>query len=148
MISSVSGSTHSVAQGDGADSPHNNGNGRQTLLTDSNGGTEESVTDLHIEPTAPGIGPSHDVTESSPVISFTHIMQPVSGGYSQTDLVTMATDSTGTETVSADSVGTPKDYSPPAVTDHTQTSGSVTERYHTPGQGLEGAENVELEDTC
>ncbi|XP_065804247.1 protein rtoA isoform X4 [Labrus bergylta] len=149
MISSVSGSPNPVAQGDGADSPHNNGNGRQTLLTDANGaGAEESVTGLHIDRTAPGIGSSHDVTESSPFISFTHILQPVSGVYSQTELVTMVTDSTGTEPVSADPVGTPTDYSHPAVTDHTQTSGSVTERYHTPGQGLEGAENVELEDTC
>ncbi|XP_074469130.1 uncharacterized protein LOC141754141 isoform X2 [Sebastes fasciatus] len=159
---SVSGHSHSAAQGDaaastsslqseahrvqtdGADSPDTNGNGRQTLLTDTNAGGAESVSGLHIDLTASGLGLTHDVT----------------GGYSHTDLVTMATDSTGTDTVPADPTGTPLDSTPadptgtpldsshPAVTDHTQMAGSVTEQYNPSGQGPEGAENVELEDTC
>ncbi|XP_037651780.1 uncharacterized protein si:ch211-80h18.1 [Sebastes umbrosus] len=159
---SVSGHSHSAAQGDaaasssslqseahrvqtdGADSPDTNGNGRQTLLTDINAGGAESVSGLHIDLTASGLGLTHDVT----------------GGYSHTDLVTMATDSTGTDTVPADPTGTPLDSTPadptgtpldsshPAVTDHTQMAGSVTEQYNPSGQGPEGAENVELEDTC
>ncbi|XP_044028341.1 glycine-rich protein 1 isoform X4 [Siniperca chuatsi] len=174
LSSSVSGSSHSAAQEgaaassssshseahrvqtDGADSADANGNGRQTLLMDTNGaGGAQSVTGLHIELTAPGLGLSHDVTESSPVIlhtesvdSFTHTLHPATGGYSHTDLVTVATDSTGTDTVSADPTGTPLDSSHPAVTDHTQMAGSVTEQYNPSGQGPEGAENVELEDTC
>ncbi|TMS17967.1 hypothetical protein E3U43_010293 [Larimichthys crocea] len=71
-----------------------------------------------------------------------------SGGYSHTDLVTMAADSTGADTVSADPTGRPLDSTNPAVTDHTQAAGSVTEQYNPSGQGPEGAENVELEDTC
>uniref|UniRef100_A0A8P4GEW3 Uncharacterized protein n=1 Tax=Dicentrarchus labrax TaxID=13489 RepID=A0A8P4GEW3_DICLA len=180
--SSVSGSSHSAALGaDGADSPDAHGNGRQTLLMDSNAVTDrlvsfndlqtqnlqidltdvmvmssdgaDSVTGLHIDLTASGLGLSHDVTESSPVVlhsqsvdAFTHTLRP--GGYSFTDLVTVATDSTGTDTVSADPTRSPLDSSHPAVTAHTQTAGTVTEQYNPSGQGPEGAENVELEDTC
>ncbi|XP_050925231.1 apomucin [Lates calcarifer] len=168
---SSSSSSHSEThreQTDGADSPDTNGNGRQTLLTEANGVTDRSVsfsdlrTDLtvggaesvtsHMDLTASGLGLGHDVTESSPIIlhtesldGFTH---SVSGVYSHTDLITMATDSTGTDTVSADPTGSPPDSSHPAVTDHTQVAGSVTEQYNPSGQGPEGAENVELEDTC
>ncbi|XP_035848888.1 uncharacterized protein si:ch211-80h18.1 [Sander lucioperca] len=107
----------------------------------SSGGTE-TVTGLHIDLTASGRG--HDVTESSPIFLYTD-----TGVFSHTDLVTMATDSTGTDTaVSADPTGSPLDLSRPAVTDHTQTAGPVTEQYNPSGQGPEGAENVELEDTC
>ncbi|XP_059205259.1 uncharacterized protein si:ch211-80h18.1 [Centropristis striata] len=168
---SVSGSSHSDAvssysshseahraQTDGNDSSDFNGNGRQTLLTDSNtadhtstgvtmmsAGGVEPVTGFHIDLTASGIG--HDVTESSPVVLHTETdSYTVSGGYSHTDGVTMATDSTGP--VSADPTGTPPDSSHPAVTDNTHTAGSVTEQYNPSGQGPEGAENVELEDTC
>ncbi|XP_038580373.1 uncharacterized protein si:ch211-80h18.1 isoform X4 [Micropterus salmoides] len=142
LTSSVSGSSHSAAQGgaaasssslhaeadgvqtDGADSADANGNGRQTLLLDTNGVTDrlisfselqtqnlqtdlpaggaESATGLHIDLTVSGLGLGHDVTESSPVVlhtesvdSFTHTLHPASGGYSYTDLVTMTTDSTG-----------------------------------------------------
>ncbi|XP_051246828.1 putative lysozyme-like protein isoform X2 [Dicentrarchus labrax] len=185
--SSVSGSSHSAALGaDGADSPDAHGNGRQTLLMDSNAVTDrlvsfndlqtqnlqidltdvmvmssdgaDSVTGLHIDLTASGLGLSHDVTESSPVVlhsqsvdAFTHTLRP--GGYSFTDLVTVATDSTGTDTVSADPTRSPLDSTVfpsghPAVTAHTQTAGTVTEQYNPSGQGPEGAENVELEDTC
>uniref|UniRef100_A0A3Q1HVG3 Uncharacterized LOC110958971 n=1 Tax=Acanthochromis polyacanthus TaxID=80966 RepID=A0A3Q1HVG3_9TELE len=174
--SSSSSSSHSGAhreQTDGVDSPDSHGNGRQTLLTDTNGavtdrlvsfsdlqnlhtdltGGAESVTSLHIDLTASGLGLGRDVTESSPVILHTEsaggvTLDPVSGVYSHTDLVTMATDSIGTDTVAADSTGTPFDSSHPAVTDHTQMAGPVTEQYHPSGQGPEGAENVELEDTC
>ncbi|XP_038580370.1 uncharacterized protein si:ch211-80h18.1 isoform X1 [Micropterus salmoides] len=193
LTSSVSGSSHSAAQGgaaasssslhaeadgvqtDGADSADANGNGRQTLLLDTNGVTDrlisfselqtqnlqtdlpaggaESATGLHIDLTVSGLGLGHDVTESSPVVlhtesvdSFTHTLHPASGGYSYTDLVTMTTDSTGL--VSADPTGTQLDSSHPAVTDRTQMAGSVTEQYNPSGQGPEGTENVELEDTC
>ncbi|XP_039675579.1 uncharacterized protein LOC120570959 [Perca fluviatilis] len=133
-------------QTDGADSPDTNGNGRQTLLTDTNadvtmmssdvtmmssGGTE-TVTGLHIDLTASGRG--HDVTESSPIFLYTD-----TGVFSHTDLVTMATDSTGTDTA-ADPTGSPLDLSRPAVTDHTQTAGPVTEQYNPSGQGPEVCE--------
>ncbi|XP_042632238.1 secreted protein C-like isoform X1 [Cyprinus carpio] len=36
----------------------------------------------------------------------------------------------------------------PGATEQTQTAVSAGEQYHTSGQGTEGAENVELEDTC
>ncbi|XP_036948925.1 uncharacterized protein si:ch211-80h18.1 [Acanthopagrus latus] len=155
--SSVSSSAYPAAQGaDGTDTPDVNGNsgiilpignGRQTLLTDTNTaadqfvsftdlqtevtGGADSVTSLHVDLTASGLGLTHDVTESTPVILHT-----ASGGSTHTDLVTMAADSTGT------------DSGHPAVTDHTQMAGSVTEQYNPSGQGPEGAENVELEDTC
>ncbi|XP_030266372.1 uncharacterized protein LOC115577628 isoform X3 [Sparus aurata] len=159
LSSSVSSSAYPAAQGgfifsaDGADTPDVNGksgkilpigNGRQTLLTDTNTATDQfvsftdlqtevtaggadSVTGLHVDLTASGLGLTHDVTESTPVMLHT-----ASGGSAHTDLVTMAADSTGH----------------PAMTDHTQMAGSVTEQYNPSGQGPEGAENVELEDTC
>lgn len=169
-----SSSSHSEAQReqtDGADSNETNGNGRQTLLMDTNTVTDqlvflqthalqteftggaELVTGRHITLTASGVGLGHDITESSPVVlqtesadSFKTTLNSVSGVYSHTDLVTMATDLTGT--ASANPTGGPLDSSHPAVTDHTQTAGSVTEQYNPSGQGPEGAENVELEDTC
>ncbi|XP_023267640.1 uncharacterized protein LOC111659057 [Seriola lalandi dorsalis] len=169
----ASSSSHSEAhrgQTDGGDSPDTNGNGRQTQLTDTNAVTDRPVpfndlqTDLtggaqsvtsHIDLTASGLGLGHDVTESSPLVlhtetvnGFTHTLNSVSGVYSHTDLVTMATDSTGTNTVTADPTRSSTDSSRPAVTDHTQAAGSVTEQYNPSGQGPEGAENVELEDTC
>ncbi|XP_030266380.1 uncharacterized protein LOC115577628 isoform X10 [Sparus aurata] len=148
LSSSVSSSAYPAAQGDGADTPDVNGNGRQTLLTDTNTATDQfvsftdlqtevtaggadSVTGLHVDLTASGLGLTHDVTESTPVMLHT-----ASGGSAHTDLVTMAADSTGT------------DSGHPAMTDHTQMAGSVTEQYNPSGQGPEGAENVELEDTC
>uniref|UniRef100_A0A3Q1GQ23 Uncharacterized LOC110958971 n=1 Tax=Acanthochromis polyacanthus TaxID=80966 RepID=A0A3Q1GQ23_9TELE len=171
--SSVSSGPDQSVLGSVLGSSHSAGNGRQTLLTDTNGavtdrlvsfsdlqnlhtdltGGAESVTSLHIDLTASGLGLGRDVTESSPVILHTEsaggvTLDPVSGVYSHTDLVTMATDSIGTDTVAADSTGTPFDSSHPAVTDHTQMAGPVTEQYHPSGQGPEGAENVELEDTC
>ncbi|MEQ2259168.1 hypothetical protein XENORESO_007926, partial [Xenotaenia resolanae] len=71
-----------------------------------------------------------------------------SGVYSNTDQVTATADSTGTDTVTAHPTGTPLNSSHPAEKDHTQMAGSVTEQYNPSGQGPEGAENVELEDTC
>ncbi|XP_049458551.1 dentin sialophosphoprotein isoform X1 [Epinephelus fuscoguttatus] len=173
LYSSVSGSAHSTTQEDAAASSSSSssssslshsetqreqtGNGRQTLLLDSNAdvmmmsaGGAESVTGLYIDLTASGLGLGHDVTESSPVVlhTETHTLHTVSGGYSNTDLVTMATDSMVTDRVSADPTWMPLDSSHPAVTDHNQTAGSVTEQYNPSGQGPEGPENVELEDTC
>ncbi|KAM4539995.1 uncharacterized protein PAE49_020709 isoform 7-T8 [Odontesthes bonariensis] len=175
LSSSVSDPSYSA---DGADSPDTHGNGRQTLLTDVNEavkdnlvshsdlhtqslqtdliGGAESVTSLHIDLTASGLALGRDITESSPVIlhtesvdGVTHTLSPVSGVHSHTDLVTItAADSTGTGTVTADPTGTPFDSSHPAVTDHTQIAGSVTEQYNPSGQGPEGAENLEAEDTC
>ncbi|KAK5610304.1 hypothetical protein CRENBAI_007343 [Crenichthys baileyi] len=162
-------------QTDGAESPDNNGNGRQTVLTNMNGamtermvslsdvhthslqmqtditGGTESATGLHGGLTNAGIG--RDVTELSPITrsiesaaAVTNTLSPVSGVYSNTDQVTVTADSTGTDT--AHPTGTPLDSSHPAVKDHTQMAGSVTEQYNPSGQGPEGAENVELEDTC
>ncbi|KAM6903284.1 uncharacterized protein PEZ65_018126 [Lycodopsis pacificus] len=184
---SASGSSHSAAQGDaadssssshseahrvqtdGADSADTNGNGRQSLLTNTNAGGPESGLDVELT----GLRLGHDVTESPPTVLHTDTLPSASHGYSQTDLVTMATDSTGRVigklhpptwltdrsevkpvvkllvfVVSADPTGTPFDSSHPAVTDHTEMAGSVTEQYNPSGQGPEGAENVELEDTC
>ncbi|KAK5884187.1 hypothetical protein CesoFtcFv8_020442 [Champsocephalus esox] len=110
-------------------------------------GGAESATSLHVDLTASGSGLAHDVTES-PVVLHTDTLHTVSGFFnSHTDLVTVATDSTATDSVS-EPTGTPLDSSHPALTDHTHTAGPITEQHHPPGQGPEGAENVELEDTC
>ncbi|XP_024920740.1 uncharacterized protein LOC103393761 isoform X2 [Cynoglossus semilaevis] len=114
------------------------GNGRQTHLTDLNGVTHPPfpLTELRSALTAPpsSLGTGRDVT----ALSVTRI-------YAHTDMVTAATDLTVTDT---DPTGSGLDSSRTAVTDHTQTAGPVTEQYHPSGQGPEGAENVELEDTC
>ncbi|KAM8766208.1 uncharacterized protein AB9X84_005466 [Acanthopagrus schlegelii] len=136
-----SGVTAAQHSGTSLDSPA--GNGRQTLLTDTNTaadqfvsftdlqtevtGGADSVTSLHVDLTASGLGLTHDVTESTPVILHT-----ASGGSTHTDLVTMAADSTGT------------DSGHPAVTDHTQMAGSVTEQYNPSGQGPEGSYHSDL----
>ncbi|XP_032436338.1 collagen alpha-2(I) chain isoform X1 [Xiphophorus hellerii] len=164
-------------QTNGEESPDNNGNGRQTVLTDMNGGVTErmvslhdvntqslqmqtdltggteSVTRLHVDFLNSGLG--RDVTELSPITlsiepaaAVTNTLSPVSGVYSNTDQVTVPADSTGTDTVTAHPTGTPFDSSHLAGTDHSQMAGSVTEQYNPSGQGPEGAENVELEDTC
>ncbi|XP_055368702.1 mucin-1 isoform X2 [Betta splendens] len=127
-----SSSSHSEAQKqqtDGADSPDAHGNGRQTHLVNTNAVTDQPIS--HTDPHT-------DLTDS--VDTFT-------GVYGHADLVTVATDLTGRDRVS-DPTGRPMDYSHPAVTEHTQTAGPVTEQFNTSGQGPEGAENVELEDTC
>ncbi|XP_056877038.1 PE-PGRS family protein PE_PGRS30 isoform X2 [Takifugu flavidus] len=162
LASAVSGSSPSA---DGVDSVDTNGNSRQTLLTDTMAATDsvldlqtqlpsdptggaESVTRLHGDITASGLG--RDVTESPVLLktvagdSFTHA--PQTGVYYHTNLVTMASDSTRPDTVSP--TGASLDYSHQAVTDHRQTAGPVTGQYNPSGQGPEGAENVELEDTC
>ncbi|XP_070403604.1 uncharacterized protein si:ch211-80h18.1 isoform X4 [Nothobranchius furzeri] len=160
----------------GADSLDTMGNGRQTHLTDTNReavtsrtvsisepqtlqtdlpGGPESVTGQHIDVTASGLQLGRDVTELMPIStntdsadSITNTLSPVSGVYSHTDQVTMVPASTGTDTVPAGPTGTPLDSSHPAVTDHAQMAGSITEQYNPSGQGPEGAENMELEDTC
>ncbi|XP_030266383.1 uncharacterized protein LOC115577628 isoform X13 [Sparus aurata] len=136
LSSSVSSSAYPAAQGaDGADTPDVNATDQfvsfTDLQTEVTAGGADSVTGLHVDLTASGLGLTHDVTESTPVMLHT-----ASGGSAHTDLVTMAADSTGT------------DSGHPAMTDHTQMAGSVTEQYNPSGQGPEGAENVELEDTC
>ncbi|XP_038133046.1 uncharacterized protein si:ch211-80h18.1 isoform X10 [Cyprinodon tularosa] len=159
-----------------------NGNGRQTMLTDTNravtermsslgdahtqnllmqtdltGGTE-TVTALHLDLT--NSGPGRDITELSPITmniesaaAVTNTLSPVSAVGSNTDPVTVMADSTGTDTVTAHPSGTPFDSRHLAGTDQTQMAGlsspgSVTEQYNPSGQGPEGAENAELEDTC
>ncbi|XP_023815362.1 collagen alpha-2(I) chain isoform X3 [Oryzias latipes] len=159
-----------------AESADNNGNGRQILLTDNNGavtdraatssdlgslqtdltgGAAESVTRLHSPDPASTMEPARDVTatESSlgalhteSAVGVAHTLSGVSGIYSHTDFITVTADFIGRST--ADPTGTPFDSSHPVVTDHTQMAGSVTEQYNPSGQGPEGAENVELEDTC
>ncbi|XP_056277861.1 uncharacterized protein si:ch211-80h18.1 [Pseudoliparis swirei] len=154
LLSSVSGSSHSAAQGDaadasspsqseahreqtgGADSPDPHGNGRQTVLNSTNAG-------LHTELTGATLG--YDVTESPLAVLHTDSLDSASHGYSHTELVSMATDSTWTVT---NPTGTAFDSSHPAVTNHTQMAGPTTEQYNPSGQGPEGTENVELEDTC
>uniref|UniRef100_A0A3P9KLP1 Uncharacterized protein n=1 Tax=Oryzias latipes TaxID=8090 RepID=A0A3P9KLP1_ORYLA len=159
-----------------AEPADNNGNGRQILLTDTNGavtdraatssdlgslrtdltgGAAESVTRLHSPDPASTMEPARDVTatESSlgglhteSAVGVAHTLSGVSGIYSHTDFITVTADFIGRST--ADPTGTPFDSSHPVVTDHTQMAGSVTEQYNPSGQGPEGAENVELEDTC
>ncbi|RVE67079.1 hypothetical protein OJAV_G00113960 [Oryzias javanicus] len=177
---SAAGSSSSLDNGafreqtEEAESADNNGNGRQSLLTDTNGavtdrtasssdlgslqtdltgGAAESVTRLHPAGPASTMEPARDVTESSfgglhtaSGVGVTHTLGGVSGIYSHTDFITVTADFIGRST--ADPTGTPFDSSHPAVTDHTQMAGSVTEQYNPSGQGPEGAENVELEDTC
>ncbi|KAK2830987.1 hypothetical protein Q5P01_018918 [Channa striata] len=149
------------------------GNGRQTHLAQTNAVTDRAIffTDF----TASGVELGHDVTGKtyhfisytydSPVetccLSSDHIVEspivlhtdPVNaftgtpGVYSHTELTTVPTDLRGTETIS-DATRNPAVYSHPAMTDYTQVAGPVTEQFNTSGQGPEGAENVELEDTC
>uniref|UniRef100_A0A3P9I912 Uncharacterized protein n=1 Tax=Oryzias latipes TaxID=8090 RepID=A0A3P9I912_ORYLA len=159
-----------------AESADNNGNGRQILLTDTNGavtdraatssdlgslrtdltgGAAESVTRLHSPDPASTMEPARDVTATESLlgglhtesaVGVAHTLSGVSGIYSHTDFITVTADFIGRST--ADPTGTPFDSSHPVVTDHTQMAGSVTEQYNPSGQGPEGAENVELEDTC
>ncbi|XP_026155807.1 uncharacterized protein LOC113126151 isoform X2 [Mastacembelus armatus] len=177
LSSSVSGSSHfSVHASSPSSHREQTGNGRQTLLTDTNRATDrlvsfsdlqtqtlksdltggaESVTSLRISLTASVLGLGHDVTESAPVVlitdsvdAFTPTLNSVLGVNSNTEMVTMATGLIGSDTVSAAQTGSPLDSSHPAVTDQNQMAGPVTEQYNPSGQGPEGAENVELEDTC
>ncbi|XP_073677973.1 uncharacterized protein [Garra rufa] len=60
--------------------------------------------------------------------------------------VSSQTDAMGTAT--AEPQGTLGSPSQPGATEQTQPAVSAGEQYHTSGQGPEGAENVELEDTC
>lgn len=60
--------------------------------------------------------------------------------------VSSQTDATGTAV--AEPHGTLRGLSQPGATEQTQAAVSAGEQYHTSGQGPEGAENVELEDTC
>ncbi|XP_014823591.1 PREDICTED: collagen alpha-2(I) chain-like isoform X10 [Poecilia mexicana] len=137
-------------QTNGEESPDNNGNGRQNVLTDINGGVTErmvslhdntqslqmqtdltggteSVTHLHVDLNS-GLG--RDVTELSPITlsiepaaAVTNTLSPVSGVYSNTGQVTATADSTGTDTVTALPKGTPFDSSHPAGTGHSQMAG-------------------------
>ncbi|XP_016317929.1 hornerin-like [Sinocyclocheilus anshuiensis] len=61
----------------------------------------------------------------------------------QTDLPVTGDPFTGVSS-QTDAMGTGQ----PGATEQTQTAVSAGEQYHTSGQGPEGAENVELEDTC
>ncbi|XP_016099055.1 uncharacterized protein [Sinocyclocheilus grahami] len=61
----------------------------------------------------------------------------------QTDLPVTGDQFTGVSS-QTDAMGTGQ----PGATEQTQTAVSAGEQYHTSGQGPEGAENVELEDTC
>ncbi|XP_026087230.1 uncharacterized protein LOC113061932 [Carassius auratus] len=61
----------------------------------------------------------------------------------QTDLPVTGDPFTGVSS-QTDAMGTGQ----PGATEQTQTAVSAGEQYHTSGQGFEGAENVELEDTC
>ncbi|XP_015246367.1 PREDICTED: uncharacterized protein LOC107094959 isoform X2 [Cyprinodon variegatus] len=129
-----------------------NGNGRQTMLTDTNravtermsslgdahtqnllmqtdltGGTE-TVTALHLDLT--NSGPGRDITELSPITmniesaaAVTNTLSPVSAVGSNTDPVTVMADSTGTDTVTAHPSGTPFDSRHLAGTDQTQMAG-------------------------
>ncbi|XP_034748241.1 uncharacterized protein si:ch211-80h18.1 [Etheostoma cragini] len=101
-------------------------------VTMMSSGGAETVTSLHIDLTASGRG--HDVTESSPIFLYT-----------DTGVLTA---STGTDSTISTGTGSPLDLSLPAVTDQTAAGPAVTEQYNPSGQGPEGAENVELEDTC
>ncbi|XP_058233289.1 uncharacterized protein si:ch211-80h18.1 isoform X3 [Hemibagrus wyckioides] len=60
--------------------------------------------------------------------------------------VSSQTDATGTAV--AEPQGTLRGLNQPGATEQTQPAVSAGEQYHTSGQGPEGAENVELEDTC
>lgn len=167
-VDSVVDSAPSVSHPDSPDSPDSpdyNGNGRLTVISQPQTVTErvqtqnipvshdlpgkmEAVTGLPFELTASGLGLGPDTTEASHVVlhtesvqhSFTHLHATVSGEFSQTELVTVATE-TGTNSGAA------------AVTDlshpHTQpgpSPGPATEPDYS--QGSEGSENVELEDSC
>ncbi|XP_047186331.1 PE-PGRS family protein PE_PGRS16 isoform X2 [Scophthalmus maximus] len=124
---SASGSSHSTTQQEAAAAS-----------------SSSSVGDAHREQT--GNGRQTHLTDETGV---TDRPVPLSDLQTDlTDLVTVATDFTVTDTVSADPTGSPAETSHPAVTDHTQAAGSVTEQYNPSGQGPEGAENVELEDSC
>ncbi|XP_028296685.1 uncharacterized protein LOC114458500 isoform X2 [Gouania willdenowi] len=112
---------------DGNDSPDVNGNGRLSLMSETHTviDLQTVMADLHTN-----TGGVDSVTHSD----ITGVSHDVTGIYSPTDMVTMATGTVAMDTAA------------PAVTD--QTAGSITEQYNPSGQGPEGAENVELEDSC
>ncbi|XP_061680945.1 serine-rich adhesin for platelets-like [Syngnathoides biaculeatus] len=124
-----------------------NGNGRQTPLLDNDGVTAR-LTFFS--------GPPTDVTENKrtatpPVLQLSTSAEDVTRPYMdgtgtatwRTDAVTMATNS-----VFSEPTGTPLDSSGRQESNETQKADSVTEQYRSWGQDPEGAENVELEDTC
>ncbi|TNM92658.1 hypothetical protein fugu_018060 [Takifugu bimaculatus] len=112
LASAVSGSSPSA---DGVDSVDTNGNSRQTLLTDTMAATD-SVLDLQTQLPSDPTGGAESVTRLHGDITASGLGRDVTGHQ--------------------------------AVTDHRQTAGPVTGQYNPSGQGPEGAENVELEDTC
>ncbi|XP_051948404.1 uncharacterized protein si:ch211-80h18.1 isoform X2 [Xyrauchen texanus] len=118
------------------------------LVTDGNTKTDMSrhgqlgVTDGMPNYTDSAHATGTDFTDASQTQS--NIVQtdlPVTG-----DLfaVSSQTNATGT----AEPQGTLGGPSQPGATEQTQPAVSAGEQYHTSGQGPEGAENVELEDTC
>ncbi|XP_029369516.1 uncharacterized protein LOC115050685 isoform X8 [Echeneis naucrates] len=157
LSSSLSGSSdsHSAAQeasSHSEDQREQTGNGRQNLLINNGAVTNQQLplserwTD--VTDGAEAVTNYNRLTETPPLVFHTDsvdtpTMTSAPDVSSHTDLVAMTTGFPG-ETVT----GTPPDSSHLTAMDHTQTAGPVTEQYNPSGQGPEGAENVELEDTC
>ncbi|XP_071231352.1 uncharacterized protein [Salvelinus alpinus] len=113
--------------------------------TDTTGAAEELVTSSHtqIDITALGVNVYSASAPGTPdsVLGFGHDTTVVAEAHS----VFIQTDSP----VTADAQGsTLQASSHPGVTEQTQPAVSAAEQYNPSGQGPEGAENVELEDTC
>ncbi|CAL8299542.1 unnamed protein product [Lota lota] len=131
------------------------GNGRQTLLTDAsrgssvamatvvdgNQGTAGYQMDVETAMVEVSTPPPGTATSFSDVIGGTEspeaerLSHTHSASLLPADTVTMATalsTHTGQHT----------------ATQHMQVAASATERFHPSGPGFEGAENVELEDSC
>ncbi|XP_031441747.1 uncharacterized protein LOC116224940 isoform X2 [Clupea harengus] len=104
----------------------------------------EGVTDAQARFTDSLTGPRHgftDMVDSHSVLAQTDA--PV------TQHPHEVLDHTGSmASVTSGPQGTIGGSSQPGVTEQTQPAVSAGEQYNTSGQGLEGAENVELEDTC
>lgn len=117
------------------------------------GPDDVAVTSGLMNFTEPDLGLGHDVTGAADSLSVvdpteSSVTGDPSGVSSQTDATgtDMNTDM-ATDKVTGDPQATPQASSQPA-TEHSQLAVPAAEQYNTSGQGPEGAENVELEDTC
>ncbi|XP_059899905.1 mucin-2 isoform X2 [Gadus macrocephalus] len=117
------------------------GNGRQTLLADTGRGTaayQMDVETVMVEVSSPPPGTAtsfSDVTGGTKSPAVEHLSHTLSASLLPTDTGTMATAMT-----------THTDQQ--TATQQMQTAASAAERLHPPGPGTQGAEDVELEDSC
>ncbi|XP_016401353.1 uncharacterized PE-PGRS family protein PE_PGRS54-like [Sinocyclocheilus rhinocerous] len=121
-----------------------------SMQTDMAGAAGDLVTDGQTQTDMTGQGhlavtdgvPNYTDSERATGTGFTDASETHSSMV-QTDLPVTGDPFTGVSS-QTDAMGTGQ----PGATEQTQPAVSAGEQYHTSGQGPEGAENVELEDTC